>query len=67
MCRAKLLAEMEALASWTRPLVVIGPHYLKAVQSRPPHPMACPGDGANSQGQAVVFRDQATSEPIDLA
>jgi transposase, IS5 family len=37
--RAQFLAEMEAVVPWTRLLAVIEPHYPKAVQGRPPHPM----------------------------
>jgi IS5 family transposase len=37
--RAQFLAEMEAVVPWPRLLAVIEPHYPKAVQGRPPHPM----------------------------
>jgi IS5 family transposase len=38
--RAKFLAEMEAVIPWARLLAVIEPHYPKAAQGRPPHPLA---------------------------
>ena len=37
--RAQFLSEMEAVVPWARLLAVIDPHYPKAVQGRPPHPM----------------------------
>ena len=37
--RAHFLSEMEAVVPWARLLAVIEPHYPKAVQGRPPHPM----------------------------
>ena len=37
--RAKFLAEMDAVVPWTRLLAVIEPHYPKAAQGRPPHPL----------------------------
>jgi IS5 family transposase len=37
--RAKFLAEMEAVVPWARLLAVIEPHYPKAPQGRPPHPL----------------------------
>jgi IS5 family transposase len=37
--RAKFLAEMEAVIPWSRLLAVIEPHYPKAPQGRPPHPL----------------------------
>jgi transposase, IS5 family len=37
--RAKFLAEMDAVIPWTRLLAVIEPHYPKAAQGRPPHPL----------------------------
>lgn len=37
--RAKFLAEMDAVIPWTRLLAVIEPHFPKAVQGRPPHPL----------------------------
>lgn len=37
--RAKFLAEMEAVIPWSRLLAVIEPHYPKAAQGRPPHPL----------------------------
>jgi IS5 family transposase len=37
--RAKFLAEMDAVIPWTRLLAVIEPHYPKATQGRPPHPL----------------------------
>jgi IS5 family transposase len=37
--RAKFLAEMDAVIPWARLLAVIEPHYPKAVQGRPPHPL----------------------------
>jgi transposase, IS5 family len=38
--RAKFLAEMDAVVPWSRLLAVIEPHYPKAPQGRPPHPLA---------------------------
>jgi transposase, IS5 family len=38
--RAKFLAEMDAVVPWGRLLAVIEPHYPKAPQGRPPHPLA---------------------------
>jgi IS5 family transposase len=38
--RAKFLAEMDAVVPWSRLLSVIEPHYPKALQGRPPHPLA---------------------------
>ena len=38
--RAQFQSEMEAVLPWARLLAVIEPHYPKAVQGRPPHPMA---------------------------
>ena len=38
--RAHFLAEMEAVVPWPRLLAVIEPHYPKAPQGRPPHPLA---------------------------
>lgn len=37
--RAKFLTEMEAVVPWARLLAVIEPHYSKAEQGRPPHPL----------------------------
>ena len=37
--RAKFLAEMDAVVPWGRLLAVIEPHYSKAPQGRPPHPL----------------------------
>jgi IS5 family transposase len=37
--RAKFLAEMDAVVPWSRLLAVIEPHYPKAAQGRPPHPL----------------------------
>jgi IS5 family transposase len=37
--RAKFLAEMDAVVPWGRLLAVIEPHYPKAPQGRPPHPL----------------------------
>ena len=37
--RAKFLAEMDAVIPWSRLLAVIEPHYPKAAQGRPPHPL----------------------------
>jgi IS5 family transposase len=37
--RAKFLAEMDAVIPWARLLAVIEPHYPKAPQGRPPHPL----------------------------
>jgi IS5 family transposase len=37
--RAKFLAEMDAVVPWSRLLAVIEPHYPKAPQGRPPHPL----------------------------
>ena len=37
--RAQFLSEMEAVVPWQRLWAVIEPHYPKAVQGRPPHPM----------------------------
>ena len=37
--RAQFLTEMDAVVPWARLLVVIEPHYPKAVQGRPPHPL----------------------------
>jgi IS5 family transposase len=38
--RAKFLGEMDAVVPWSRLLAVIEPHYPKAPQGRPPHPLA---------------------------
>jgi IS5 family transposase len=37
--RAKFLAEMDAVIPWSRLLAIIEPHYPKAPQGRPPHPL----------------------------
>jgi IS5 family transposase len=37
--RAQFLAEMEAVVPWPRLLAIIEPHYPKAPQGRPPHPL----------------------------
>ena len=37
--RAQFLNEMEAVVPWPRLLAVIEPHYPKAEQGRPPHPL----------------------------
>jgi transposase, IS5 family len=37
--RAKFLGEMDAVTPWARLLAVIEPHYPKAPQGRPPHPL----------------------------
>ena len=37
--RAKFLAEMDTVIPWARLLAVIEPHYPKATQGRPPHPL----------------------------
>ena len=37
--RARFLAEMDAVVPWSRLLAVIEPHYPKAPQGRPPHPL----------------------------
>jgi hypothetical protein len=37
---AKFLADMDAVRWWGRLLAVIEPHYPKAPQGRPPHPLA---------------------------
>jgi IS5 family transposase len=37
--RAKFLAEMDAVVPWSRLLAVVEPHYPKAPQGRPPHPL----------------------------
>lgn len=37
--RAKFLTEMDAVVPWARLLAVIEPHYPKAEQGRPPHPL----------------------------
>jgi hypothetical protein len=37
--RAKFLADMDAVVPWGRLLAVIEPHYPKAAQGRPPHPL----------------------------
>lgn len=37
--RAKFLGEMDAVIPWGRLLAVIEPHYPKAPQGRPPHPL----------------------------
>jgi IS5 family transposase len=38
--RAKFLGEMDVVVPWGRLLAVIEPHYPKAPQGRPPHPLA---------------------------
>jgi IS5 family transposase len=38
--RAKFLAEMEAVVPWSRLQAVIEPHFPKAAQGRPPHPLS---------------------------
>ncbi len=38
--RAKFLGEMDAVIPWTRLLAVIEPHYPRAPQGRPPHPLS---------------------------
>ncbi len=37
--RAQFLTEMDTVVPWARLLAVIEPHYPKAVEGRPPHPM----------------------------
>jgi IS5 family transposase len=37
--RAKFLTEMDAVIPWARLQAVIAPHYPKAAQGRPPHPL----------------------------
>ena len=37
--RAQFLTEMDSVVPWARLLAVIEPHYPKAVEGRPPHPM----------------------------
>jgi IS5 family transposase len=37
--RAQFLTEMDAVVPWARLLAVIEPHYPKAAQGRPPHPL----------------------------